>query len=154
MRSFFYGYFFSGMLPLLVPFIVHAAPWDYSQRLSRMTTVYDVTQVETAIGTVEKIYEKTPSSSSNPNSLGYHMVINTEKESLDIHLGPTWYLKGLERIIAKGDSVIVDGSKVEGHTEENGKKKLREIRASEVRMGKEIVLKLRDSNGKPYWSNY
>lgn len=154
MKSFFLCLALFGIVTLAIPFAACSAPWDGSQRLSRMTTVYDVNQLETITGTVEKIYEKIPSTSANANSAGYHMVIKTKTESVDIHLGPIWYIKSLEGKIDRGDIVQVSGSRAEGHVAEKGKISLREIRASEVKKGDEVVLKLRDRDGKPFWSNY
>ena len=142
------------LLAISIPFSAGAAPWEHSQRLSKMTSVYDVTQVETVTGTVERVFEKKPSSSKNPNSLGYHLILKTEKESIDVHLGPTWFLKGIERIIAVGDVVTVVGSRVEAKAAEKGEARLREISASEINRKDSIILRLRDPNGKPGWSIY
>lgn len=154
MRSDRFGLALLAIVTLAIPFAAYSAPWDGSQRLSRMTTVYDVNQLETITGIVEKIYEKIPSTSANRNSAGYHMLLKTKTESIDIHLGPIWYLKSLEGKIDTGDTVQVSGSRAEGHAAEKGKVSLREIRASEVKKGNEVVLKLRDHDGKPLWSNY
>jgi len=143
-----------GVALMLVASAAHSAPWDKSQRLTRVTKSYDVNQVETVTGMVENIHEKTPSNSANPESLGFHMTLRTAHEVLDIHLGPVWYLNKLDGKIDKGDLVQVVGSRAEGHAHKDGTPAMRELRAAEVKKGNDIVLKLRDSDGRPLWSGY
>lgn len=139
---------------VLLASTAYSAPWDQSQRLTRMTNVYDANHIEAVQGIVESIYEKIPSSSSSPNSLGFHMILKTDTETIDIHLGPIWYLKTLEGKIDKGDMVKVVGSWAERHVHKDGKVAMKELRAAEVTKGSVVVLKLRDSTGKPLWSGY
>jgi len=110
----------SGVALLLIATTAHSAPWDKSQRLTRMSTSYDTTKVETITGVIEKIYEKTPSSSANADSLGYHMTVKTAHEVIDVHLGPVWYLNRLDGKLDKGDLVQVVGSWTEAHAHQGG----------------------------------
>lgn len=134
----------------------YAAPWDKSQQLRKMTDAYDISKLESVEGTVDNIFEITPPNS--PNS-GVHIIVKAESESVDIHLGPGWYITHRDNILAIGDSTIargdlvkVNGAKFEGPM--NPKLKLRGIRAAEVLKKDVIVFKLRDKKGKPLWSGY
>jgi len=146
---------YPGLLKLLILLALtvstaYGAPWDNSQRLKKMAASYDASNIETVAGVIEEIYEITPPKSPN---YGYHMIIKTDKEELNIHLGPGWYLKNLDNVIAKGDIVQVTGSKSKEQMK-HGTSTLRSIRAAEVKKNNVVVLKLRDQNGKPVWSGY
>jgi DNA helicase TIP49 (TBP-interacting protein) len=43
---------------------------------------------------------------------GIHIVVKTDKENMDVHLGPEWYIERLDTKIEKGDKVEVKGSRV------------------------------------------
>lgn len=130
-----------------------SAPWDGSDRLNRVMTTYDVKAVEILSGTVERIYEKVPSHFPNRYSLGYHLILKTEKETVEVHIGPVWYIRSLEGRIGKGDRIQVIGSCSEGHPSADGKKGMREIEAAEVSKDGAVILKLRDRDGLPLWSD-
>ncbi len=130
-----------------------AAPWDRSRRLNKVMTAYDVDAVEILSGTVEKVYEKVPTNFPNQYTLGYHLILKTEKETVDVHMGPVWYIKSLEGRIGKGDRIQVVGSCSEGHPSAEGKTRMREIEAAEVSKDGAVVLKLRDRDGVPLWSD-
>jgi hypothetical protein len=130
----------------------YSAPWDSSKRLNRALTTYDVNRVETVSGIVEKIYNKTPSNSPNRYSLGFHCVLKTGKETIDIHLGPIWYIKDLAGRIEVGDTVQVVGSVPKGRSVAHGDAGMRELFAAEVRKDGVVVLRLRGNDGKPLWS--
>ncbi len=134
---------------------VHSAPWDKSGRIDRAIGKYSKGRVETVSGTVERIYEKVPSFGKKKNdALGFHLILDTGKEKIDIHLGPAWYLKGIEERIDRGDTVEIVGSVDEAHPPADGETPMKEIRASEVRRRGVVVLKLRDDEGRPLWSDH
>jgi hypothetical protein len=143
-----------GAVLILIASAVHAAPWDQSNQLTKMTKSYDTTRVETVTGVVETIFEKVPSSATGPDSIGFHLTLRTDREVIDVHLGPVWYLNGLDGTIDRGDRVQVTGSLREGRAPKDGKPAMRELRAAEVRKGNAVVLKLRDDSGKPLWSGF
>src|SRR5579883_578895 len=43
---------------------------------------------------------------------GTHLILKTEKESVDVHVGPSWFLAQNKMSFAKGDQVEVTGSRV------------------------------------------
>jgi len=79
-------------------------------------------------------------------SYGVHLVVKTDKETVSVQLGPSWYIENQDIKISPGDKVEITGSRVsfEGKSA---------IIAAEVKKGDEI-LKLRDENGYPVWSGW
>ena len=75
---------------------------------------------------------------------GTHLILKTDKEDLDVHLGPKAYLTESGFAFAKGDQIEVLGSRMKvGATDA--------LLAREVtKDGKTLVL--RDANGIPKWS--
>jgi hypothetical protein len=100
---------------------------------------YDPKTVETIQGKVLSI-EKTP---SKGRGYGVHLTLQTEKESISVHLGPGWYIEKQTPHIESNDTIIVTGSRVTF----DGKPA---IIAAQVKKGNE-TLKLRDENGIPSW---
>src|SRR5690348_6702706 len=43
---------------------------------------------------------------------GTHLQLKTESETLDVHVGPSWFLSQNKVTFAKGDQIEVTGSKV------------------------------------------
>jgi len=73
-----------------------------------------------------------------------HVAVKADGQTMDVHLGPTWFLQreGIE--LAKADAVEVTGSVVdsEGATF---------LIARELKKGQKAV-RLRDEQGVPAWS--
>ncbi len=103
--------------------------------------MYDPKTVETISGVVEKVQKITP---MRGMSYGIHLLVKTDKESVDVHLGPAWYIEKQNVKIKKGDAVEIKGSRVTFQ----GKPV---VIAAEVKKGSE-VLTLRDENGIPAWA--
>jgi hypothetical protein len=75
---------------------------------------------------------------------GTHLTLKTEAETLDVHVGPSWFLTQNQFSFAKGDQVEVTGSKVKVGTADT-------LLAREVKKeGKALVL--RNPQGIPQWS--
>jgi DNA/RNA endonuclease YhcR with UshA esterase domain len=101
---------------------------------------YDPATEVTVKGTVEEVKQQTGRHSWN----GTHLTLKTDTETLDVHVGPSWFLTQKEFPLAKGDEVEITGSKVTIGTGTA-------VVAREVRKdGK--TLTLRDSKGVPQWS--
>jgi hypothetical protein len=99
---------------------------------------YDTKTVETVQGKVLSV-EKTPQ-----RVHGIHLTLQTDKETIAVHLGPAWFIDKQTPHIEVNDTVTVTGSRVTV----DGKPA---IKASQVKKGDE-VLKLRDESGVPAWS--
>jgi hypothetical protein len=72
-------------------------------------------------------------------------MLKTDKETLEVHLGPTAFLEKEKFTFAKGDQIDVTGSKVKiGATDA--------LLAREVKKG-DKTLTLRNAQGIPAWSS-
>ncbi len=71
-------------------------------------------------------------------------MLQTDKETIPVHLGPAWYIDKQTPHIETNDTISVIGSRVTM----DGKPA---IVAAQIKKGNE-VLKLRDDNGVPVWS--
>ena len=111
--------------------------WGPGTQYNRM---YDPKTVETISGEVASVDRITPAKGM---SGGVHMNVKTDKETISVHLGPSWYLENQDVKIAAKDKVEVKGSRITF-----GGKPV--IIAAEVKKGDE-VLKLRDDAGFPVW---
>jgi hypothetical protein len=103
--------------------------------------LYNPATVETLSGEVTKVDRFTPSQGMG---YGVHLVLKTATETIDVHLGPTWYVDQQGLAFAAGDKLEVTGSRITYQ----GKPA---IIASEVKKGDQ-VLKLRDAQGVPAWA--
>jgi hypothetical protein len=107
---------------------------------SQYNRIYDSKALETITGEVTAIDRITPIKGM---SGGVHINVKTDKETISVHLGPSWYLENQDIKIEVKDKVEVKGSRVTF----GGKPALI---ASEIRKGNE-VLTLRDEAGFPAW---
>jgi hypothetical protein len=114
--------------------------WGMGSQYQRM---FNPASVETITGTVESVGKMIPIRGMHS---GIHLTVKTEKESVDVHLGPEWYIERLDTKIQKGDTIEVKGSRVTI----TGKPA---IIAAEVKKG-DNVLVLRDNNGIPAWTGW
>ena len=96
---------------------------------------YDPTTVETIAGDVTNI--------NRVGQQGVHLLVQTDDETIDVHLGPEWYLEEQDFVLATGDRIEVTGSRIDSPDTPA-------LIAAQVRSG-ENVLTLRDANGLPVW---
>lgn len=75
---------------------------------------------------------------------GTHVTLEAGDRTVDVHLGPTWFLQREGFELAKGDSIEATGSLIHADGDTF-------LVAREVRKG-DKVLKLRDERGVPVWS--
>jgi hypothetical protein len=115
-----------------------AAAFETSNAVAQRN--YDPKTVETAHGKVLSV-EKT--TRAQGRGYGIHLMLQTEKETISVHLGPDWYMDKQTPHIEANDTITVTGSRVTI----DGKPA---IIAAEVKKGNE-VLNLRDENGIPVW---
>lgn len=101
---------------------------------------YDSKTVETIEGKVLSIEKTTPAKNQG---YGVHLTLQTDKETIAVHLGPAWYIDKQTPKIEANDTITVTGSRVTI----KGKPV---IIAGQVKKGTDI-LKLRDENGVPVW---
>ncbi|HLI30222.1 MAG TPA: hypothetical protein VKV79_03860 [Terriglobia bacterium] len=134
---------------LFVAVMVITAPVAVSQMGRGMGTgigrgrgnhMYNPATEVTIKGTVEKV--QTISSRGGWN--GTHLMLKTKSGPLEVHLGPSSYVRGKKFEFAKGDKVEVTGSKVKYQDQEV-------VIAREVKKGGK-VLTLRNAQGIPEWA--
>lgn len=104
---------------------------------------YNPATVETVKGEVTGIEQTVPMRRMHT---GVAVMLKTDKETIAVHLGPSWYIERLETKLVKGDKIEVTGSRVTIA----GKPALI---ASQVKKGAE-TLTLRDSAGVPVWAGW
>ena len=102
---------------------------------------YNPKTVETVQGKVLSVEKTSPPAQRGH---GVHLMLQTDKETIEVHLGPAGYLEKQALQIAANDTITVTGSRVMM----DGKPA---IIAAQIKKGDE-VLKLRDENGVPAWS--
>ena len=101
---------------------------------------YDQATETNVKGTIVEIRELPP----GRGGAGMHLTLKTDKETLDVHLGPASFLARNQIALAKGDEVEVTGSKVKDAG-------IDALIARELKIGGK-TLTLRDSKGIPQWS--
>jgi hypothetical protein len=75
---------------------------------------------------------------------GYRVMVMTEKETVEVHLGPGFYVDRVGFVLSPGDKVEVRGSRIPFRMGEA-------IMATEVKSGG-AVLSLRGEDGTPLWT--
>jgi hypothetical protein len=114
--------------------------WGTGSPYQRM---YDPATVETISGIVLSVNKITPVKGMYS---GVHLTLKTNKETIDVHLGPEWYIERQDVKIEKGDKIEVKGSRITF----NGKPA---IIAAELKKN-DGILTLRDGAGIPVWAGW
>jgi DNA/RNA endonuclease YhcR with UshA esterase domain len=110
-----------------------------AQRGGMGTGRYDPNSEATIKGTVEKVERF----GANTSMGGIHLIVKSENENIEVHLGPAAFVDK-KMMFTEGDSIQIVGSKVTMM----GKPV---VIAREVKKGDQ-VLQLRDQRGVPVWS--
>lgn len=102
---------------------------------------YDPKTVETVAGEVVRLHQL---SSGRGRAYGVGLTLKTDKETLQVMLGPAWFVEKQGLDLAPRDRVEIKGSRVsfQGRTT---------LIAGEVRKG-DRILKLRNDAGVPAWA--
>lgn len=102
---------------------------------------FNPTTVETLSGKIVRVDQV--ASQGRRSGKGVHLSLQTSEETVDVHLGPSWYLNEQQFNLKSGDQVEVTGSRVKETSQPT-------IIAAKVKSGS-TVLNLRDENGLPAW---
>jgi hypothetical protein len=109
------------------------------------STMYDVKTETTITGTVESVENLTGTGGRGRRGMGgTHLVVKTEKDSVEVHVGPTAYLAEKGITLAKGDTLEILGSRVTIDNETV-------LIARQIKKGGNTWT-LRDASGRPAWS--
>jgi hypothetical protein len=103
-------------------------------------SMYDPSRVETVQGTITEIQTI---NRWNRMSQGAHLLVKTNTETLELHLGPQWYLEQQNFQIQPNDTVEVTGMRID-----RGGQPI--LMVGEIKKGNQ-TLQLRDENGYPRW---
>jgi hypothetical protein len=107
--------------------------------------VYDPKTETTITGTVESVENITGAGGRGRRGMGgTHLVVKTEKDAVDVHVGPTAYLTEKGITLAKGDRLEILGSRVTVDNETF-------LIARQIKKGGNTWT-LRDASGRPAWS--
>jgi hypothetical protein len=102
--------------------------------------VYNTATEVTVKGSVEAVIQV-----KGPQGWGgTHLSLKREKETIDVHVGPSWFLTQNKTSFAKGDQVEVTGSQVKFDGRDA-------LIAREIKKGGG-TLTLRNAQGFPVWS--
>lgn len=129
------------LLVFYVPFAMAEASMigQMRHRGPLMGRTYDPATEMMVKGTVEAVTTK-----SHMNGMdNIWLTVKAEKETMEVRVGPIWFLTQKNMFFAKGDQVEMTGSHVRF---ENGEWLI----AREVKMGGQ-KLTLRDKYGRPMW---
>ncbi|CAD5928410.1 hypothetical protein NO976_01166 [Planktothrix agardhii] len=103
--------------------------------------IYDPSRVKTFQGTVTEIQ---PGNQENPTSQDVHLLMKTNKETLEVHVAPLWYLEEHDFQIQLNDSLEVTGMRVK-------RRRQSILIVGEIKKGNQ-TLQLRDEDGYPRWT--
>jgi hypothetical protein len=107
--------------------------------------MYDVKAETTITGTVESLENITGTGGRGRRGMGgTHLVLRIDKETVEVHVGPTAYLAEKGLTIAKGDRLEILGSQVTVDKESV-------LIARQIKKG-DKTWTLRDASGRPAWS--
>jgi hypothetical protein len=102
--------------------------------------IYNPSTETTVKGTVEEVRNVT----GRRGWGGTHLTLKTGDKSMDVHVGPAWFISKNKFTFAKGDEVEVIGSKVAYQGADA-------LVAREIKKG-DKTLTLRNADGFPVWS--
>jgi hypothetical protein len=114
------------------------------QHRGQMASMYDTTTEVTLQGSVEAVGQQSMGMMGSQTMGGTHLTLKTEKETVDVRVGPSWFLTEHKMTFAKGDQIEVTGSRVKFGNEEA-------VVAREIKKGGE-TLTLRNAQGVPAWA--
>jgi hypothetical protein len=107
--------------------------------------MYDAKTETTITGSVESIENITGTGGRGRRRMGgTHLVLKTEKDAVEVHVGPTAYLAEKGITLAKGDGLEILGSQVTVEKESF-------VIARQIKKG-DKTWTLRDASGRPAWS--
>jgi len=105
--------------------------------------MYDLQTIVTTAGEILFVERITP---MIVMSYGVHILLQTDTDTISVHLGPGWFIENQDVKMAPRDKVEIKGSRIifEGKPA---------IIAAEVKKGDDVLM-LRDASGYPVWSGW
>lgn len=105
--------------------------------------LFDPKTVVSVRGTIMSLAQVTPMSGMG---MGVHLMLKTSAETVDVHLGPLWYLESQDADLKVGDTIEVRASRVEFD-------KRAALIAIEIKHGDDVLV-LRGADGVPRWAGW
>jgi hypothetical protein len=134
-----------GAVVLLVSGGVSAAVAQSTGKGPQGSPMYDVKTETTLTGTVENVETVTGKGGRGRQGLGgTHLLLKTDKESIQVHVGPTAYLTEKGITLAKGEALEILGSRVTIGDDPV-------LIAKQIKKG-DKTWTLREASGRPLWS--
>ncbi len=124
----------------VVAALIATAVFAWGQTRPMHSPIYNPKTETTFRGVIEKVTEVP----GPGRGTGTHLVVKGDKETMEVHVGPTWYLKQKGYFFAKGDQIEVVGSKVHYDGADV-------IVARKITKG-DTTWTLRNEQGFPLWS--
>ena len=137
------AYLHKTMLTALAIFVVSVAPAQLTNGQGRGTPRYDPAKEITLKGIVNDVKEQT-CRNCGVRAAGVHLVLDTNGETIEVHVGPAWFLQKNSYTFSKGDTLEIIGSKVQLAGADV-------VLARQIRKG-DSLMTLRDARGFPAWS--
>lgn len=105
--------------------------------------MYNLQTIENTAGEILAVEMITP---MIVMSYGVHIVLQTDTDTISVHLGPGWFIENQDVKMVPRDKVEIKGSRItfEGKPV---------IIAAEIKKGDEVLM-LRDAGGYPVWSGW
>ncbi len=130
------------LVALVALFVVGVALLFSAQTTAprKSAATYNPATEVTVNGSVEEVKQV----SGPQGQAGTHLSLKTDQETIDVHVGPSWFLTQNKINFDKGDQIKVTGSKVKF---ENGDVLI----AREIKKGAKTIT-LRNTQGIPDWS--
>lgn len=126
----------AAVLALVSASALSAAP---GKRCPGCNGPYDPATEITVAGTVDEVVETT----GKRGWTGIHLVVTTDDETWEVHVGPAHVLAEHELAFEAGDEIEITGSDISGDDSE--------LIARTVTSGEKTVT-LRDADGRPVWA--
>ena len=109
----------------------------------RYSRRYDLNKIETLNAEVVSVDAHT---SRRGVYQGVHLLVNTGKATIEVHLAPSWYLEDQNFAIVPEDKITITGSRINIDGEQA-------IIASQIKKDHETLI-LRDEDGFPLWRGW
>lgn len=103
--------------------------------------MFDPKTVVTVSGAISSVATITP---LRGMGAGVHLMLKSKGETVDVHLGPSWYLESQDADLKVGDAIEVRGSRIEIDHKPV-------LIAIELKRGDDVLV-LRDADGFPRWA--
>lgn len=137
------AYLRNAMLTALAILVVSLAPSQQTNGQGRGAPRYDPATEITLQGIVNDVKEQ-DCQNCGFRAAGVHLVLDTDGKTIEVRVGPAWFLQKNKYTFSKGDQLEIIGSRVQLAGDDV-------VLARQIRKG-DSLMTLRDARGFPAWS--